>query len=207
MCVGMEPTASIRNEWGIPQLLPISAENIPSQLIPFRQRCQPLDEVNAAVHFFLDDARFECVWNRPNQALKTLSQYDFVLTPDFSLYHNMPLAYQLWNTYRSRWCGAFWQQYGLQVIPTVSWSSAESYAFCFQGLPTRSQVAVSTVGVDLDKPLERYLFIAGFEEMVCKLEPSIVLCYGQLPHECRFSAEIREYPTRWDKIRNLQEAT
>jgi len=201
----METSTTASYNFGIPQLAPISAENLPSQLIPYGQRCQPLDEIDAAIHFFLDDARFECIWNRPKQALKTLSQYDFVLTPDFSLYRNMSLAEQIWNTYRSRWCGAFWQQHGLQVIPTISWSSAESYVFCFQGLPTRSLVAVSTVGVALNKPLERYLFIAGFEEMVRRLEPSIVLCYGRLPNECRKSAEIHEYPTRWDKIRDPQE--
>lgn len=48
-----------------------------------------------AVHFYIDDYKFECIWNRPERYLRRLSQYRFVLTPDFSLYTNMPLAMQI----------------------------------------------------------------------------------------------------------------
>lgn len=201
----MRSQYNVISQLGFPELHSISAENLPSQLIPYRQRCQPNDLIDTAVHFFLDDLRFECIWNRPKQTLQTVAAFPFVLTPDFSLYRNMPLAQQIWNTYRNRWCGAFWQVHGLSVIPTVSWSSAESYPFCFQGLPTRSVVAVSTVGVRLDQPLEQYLFLSGFEEMTRQLEPSVILSYGCLPDTCSYSAEIREYPTRWDTIRDRQE--
>ena len=39
----------------------------------------------AGLHFFLEDYRFEAVWNRPGQALKGLRPYGAILTPDFSL--------------------------------------------------------------------------------------------------------------------------
>ena len=65
-----------------------------------------------AVHFYMDDYKFECVWNQPERYLRKLSQYRFVLTPDFSLYTNMPLAMQIWNVFRGQWCGAFWQANG-----------------------------------------------------------------------------------------------
>ncbi len=37
--------------------------------------------------------------------------------------------------------------HGVTVIPTVSWSTPDSYPFAFAGIATGSVVAVSTVGV------------------------------------------------------------
>ena len=75
------------NDYGIPDLLYTPASHIPAWLVPYRQRIRandPLDD--GAVHFFMDDYRFETVWQRPFKALEALSPYQMVLTPDFSLY-------------------------------------------------------------------------------------------------------------------------
>ena len=87
------------------------------------------------VHFYLDDYQFERVWASPTRYVKLLRQYSCVLSPDFSLYTDMPMAMQIWNTYRSRLLGQYWQDNGINVIPTVSWSDERSYSFCFDGLP------------------------------------------------------------------------
>ncbi|MGQ7329867.1 DUF4417 domain-containing protein, partial [Streptococcus suis] len=76
-----------------------------------------------------------------------LTEFDCVLTPDFSLYQDMPIAMQIWNVYRSRLIGQMMQNYGCTVIPTVSWSRHESFVFCFDGLPRNATLAVSTIGV------------------------------------------------------------
>lgn len=73
------------------------------------------------VHFFIDDVKFEGVWNRPERSAERLRQYKQILSPDFSLYTNMPVAMQLWNTFRRRWMSAYWQAEGLTVIPAVTW--------------------------------------------------------------------------------------
>ncbi len=190
------------NEWGMPLLRHTAAGRVPAWLVPYRQRIranEPLDD--GAVHFFLDDYRFEMVWSRPNKALEALAPYQTLLSPDFSLYRDWPLMLQLWNTYRSRWCGRFWQEQGFTVIPTVSWSTAESYDFCFLGVPRRGIVAVSAVGVNLDAPLEYRLFVDGFMEMVQRLQPQVVLSYGRLPAACHELVEVVTYPTRWTNIR------
>jgi hypothetical protein len=178
---------------------------VPAWLAPYRTRIragEPPDD--GAVHFFLDDYRFETVWSRPRKALEALAPYTTLLSPDFSLYRDWPLMLQMWNVYRNRWCGAFWQSQGFTVIPTVSWSTAESYDFCFLGLSRRSVVALSAVGVRLEDPLERYLFEEGFREMVARLEPAVVLSYGPLPAGCRELVEVVEYPTRWTGIRQAR---
>lgn len=196
-----------QNRWGIPELAHNSLPQLPNCLMPYGQRVRS-DETfdDMAVHFFLDDYRFERVWNRPFKALASLKRYRMVLTPDFSLYHNWPLTLQLWNTYRSRWCGCLWQEQGLVVIPTVSWGTEESYRFCFAGIPRRSVVAVSTVGVNLRRPEIYHLFMSGYQEMVRRLEPAYVLSYGLLPPSCSESVPVRTYPTYWTRVRAMRRA-
>ncbi|MCC6602499.1 MAG: DUF4417 domain-containing protein [Anaerolineae bacterium] len=152
------------------------------------------------------DYRFETVWNRPIKALEALRPYTTLLTPDFSLYRDWPLTLQLWNTYRNRWCGRFWQEQGFSVVPTISWSSPASYDFCFLGVPRRSLVAVATVGVNLQDPLENALFLNGFTEMVRQLTPLLVLSYGHLPPACGELVETKIYSTRWTNIRAARQA-
>jgi len=193
------------NAYGIPDLHHTPVSQIPAWLVPYRQRIRANESLaEGCVHFFLDDYRFETVWNRPFKALEALRHYCTLLTPDFSLYRDWPLLLQLWNTYRNRWCGRFWQAQGYTVIPTISWSTSDSFEFCFLGVPGRSVVAVSAVGVNVDVPLEYQLFVDGFVEMLQRLEPIVVLSYGRLPTVCHELVEVVTYPTRWTNIRSAR---
>lgn len=159
------------NDFGIPnmKLQDFAVEN----LVPYR-----VDHNRDGIaHFFLDDYRFERCWNNPLQQLEHLKQYQGVLTPDFSLYLDYPKALQIWQVYRNRWLGCFWQHEGLQAIPTVGWSDKSSYEFAFLGIQRYCPVAVGTVGILKDKNAVR-LFMQGFEEMIQRLEPSKILIYG-----------------------------
>lgn len=192
------------NKWGIPQLARVKPRTLPDSFVAYgyRARSRKLDGQRAATHFFLDDYRFESVWRHPNKALQAVGKYPFVLTPDFSLYRDWPLAAQLWNVYRNRWCGIRWQRQGLTVIPTVSWSSAESFDFCFLGITKGSVVAVSAVGVDWRRDLlEKTVFVSGFQALVNAIEPAAVVAYGVLPPECADLAATIVYPTRWEQRR------
>lgn len=187
------------NLLGIPSLPHVPLTAVPDWLAPYRTRLytdKPLDD--GACHFFLDDYRFESVWTRPQKALTHLRQYATLLTPDFSLYREWPLTLQQFNVYRNRWCGAFWDDLGFTVIPTVGWSTASSYDFCFLGIPPYSVVAVSAIGIR--QPAARQWFMDGFKEMLTCLKPSCVLAYGRLPTACYELADIRPYPTRWEGL-------
>ena len=186
------------NSWGIPDLPRTTAA--PTRLIAYNDRRkveqpQPGD----AVHFFLDDYRFETVWTQPRRSLSRIMRAGISLTPDFSLWREMPLAMQLWQVYRSRWCGAWMNSNGVDVIPTVSWSTPASYEFCFAGIPTGSVVAVSTVGIRGDEAEKG--FRRGLEEMLFSLLPEVVLVYGRSLGEDKFYTNNRfEYfKTRWDE--------
>jgi hypothetical protein len=195
------------NKYGIPMMRRDIFTSLPKFLVPYRTRVTDEERIeNTAVHFFLDDHRFDSVWNKPEQSLNVIGPYQTVLSPDFSLYPDWPLVMQIWNTYRSRWCGAYWQSNGLSVIPTISWSNRDSYEFCFLGVPNRSCVAVSTVGVNLKNTNEYFLFMAGFKEMIKQINPPTVICYGPAPKACFNLANIEQHLTRWQKIRKDRQA-
>lgn len=140
-------------------------------------KIKPDDDENreSVVHFFLNDYKFEVIWNNPEPRLHTLQQYRAVLSPQFSAYYTMPYSMQLHQIFRSRWCGAYMQSKGLKVIPTIYWGKPQSYWFAFDGIEKKSIVAVSTVGVRREKNF----FLQGYEEMLHRINPTAILCYGR----------------------------
>lgn len=125
----------------------------------------------------MDDYQFERVWTSPQKYLQYLQGYKCVLTPDFSLYMDMPEPMQAWNRYRSQALGHWWQTQGITVVPTLSWAQPSSYQFCFAGIPKHSTVAVSTVGVK-DSKEALAIWCDGMRMAMKRLEPLLVLLYG-----------------------------
>ena len=134
--------------------------------------------------FFLDDYRFERIWRLPWRYIPHLRNFDVVLSPDFSLYTDMPQAMKIWNVYRSRLLGQMMQRAGCRVIPTVSWAYVDSFDYCFEGIIHGSVVAVSTVGTMYSKEC-RKIFLRGFEAMIEKLNPDKIILYGKVPDELK----------------------
>lgn len=185
------------NDWGIPDLPAATWE--PARLVAYNDRHGTRTVgPGSAVHFFLDDYRFETVWTKPERGLSRCRTVGAALTPDFSLWRDMPLAMQLWQVYRSRWCGAWLLHHGVRIIPTISWSTPDSYTFAFAGVTPGSVVAVSTVGT-LRDPDARGLFDAGYAEMLERLTPATVLVYGKAPGRTG-GTPVRTYPGRWDDL-------
>lgn len=53
------------------------------------------------VHFFIYDYNFENVWKDTEKYVELLSKYKGVLTPDFSMYTEMPYAVQIYKNLSS----------------------------------------------------------------------------------------------------------
>lgn len=134
-----------------------------------------------AVHFFVDDIRFRDIYEHPARTLEKFKQYAFVLTPDFSLYADMPIWLQINNVGKNRYVGAYWQKNGLVVVPTVSWGLKQSYDFCFEGVERGSVVAVGMIGCKH----ARKAFLNGYDYMLEKINPEAVLCFGNPFKEMR----------------------
>ena len=87
----------------------------------------------------------------------------------------MPKALQIYNVFRNRWVGAFWQSKGLVVIPCISWSDSSSYDFCFDGIQSGSIVAIGMIGC---KESNRIPFLRGYNEMFRRIKPEAVIVFG-----------------------------
>lgn len=186
--------------YGIPML---KRENFkPEDLVPYHMTLRPkAKDWDNTIHFFLDDYKFESVWNSPNKCLSRIQKIGRALTPDFSLYLDYPVALQIYNVYRNRWLGRYWQENGIAVIPTVSWGDESTYDFCFRGIPKNNAVAISTVGTRNADVKE--LFIKGFMEMLKQLKPKTLIVYGEhMPLEFdNFVDNVYYYDTHWGKKR------
>lgn len=169
---------SVSGKFEIPTIAPVT------ELKPLEWRCfgeyRTLSiNPNTGIHFFTDDYRFTSCWRQPLKYADMFAKSGAVMSPDFSMYRDMPLALQLYSHYRKHWLGQFWQTRGAVVIPTISWSDSASWDFCFDGEPRGGIVAVSTVGVKRDK--EAFgLFSAGWSEMLDRLAPKRVIVCGEV---------------------------
>ena len=103
-----------------------------------------------------------------------------IISPDFSLYRNMPLVMQKWNTYRSRALAYWLQENGIEVIPNVRFNDERTYEFCFDGIEKNKTVAVGTHGC-IKRTEDKELFKYGLEEMVKRLSPKTIIVYGATP--------------------------
>lgn len=149
---------------------------IPENLIGFNY-AKSSKEKGTGIHFFIDDYQFERVWNDPDKYIDILAEYECILSPDFSLYMDMPMPMKIWNIYRSRFIGAFYQAHGIKVIPTISWAEKETFDFCFAGIPEGSIVAVSTIGVkEQDDAFQ--VWKDGMQAMIEAIKPETILVYG-----------------------------
>lgn len=164
--------------YDIPMMLPVHIDNLAD--IPVQGFSYAMSDKNRAqkgCHFFQHDYQFERVWTHPQRYMQVLREFAFVLSPDFSPYSDMPKATKIFNVYRNRWCGRYWQENGIKVIPTVTWSDEESLEYALDGIPKHSTVAISTVGEGRWSNWK--MLYDTWDLMLEKLEPDTILLYGK----------------------------
>ncbi len=162
-----------------PLLEPVQCK--PDRAIPF-EKAYTATARSKWVHFYTHDRHFERVWNTPKRYLPMFQRFADVITPDFSLYREMPLAMQIWNTYRNRAISFWLQREGIPIVPNVRWGDERTYDFAFEGLPHGGTVAISTNG-SLRKIFDREYFKRGLAKMVEVLQPQTIVNYSQAPDD------------------------
>ena len=168
-------------KYDIPRILPMEVEQ-PVEMIGFNFATKYKHPERVGIHFFLKDYQFSRLWTSPDMYTGMLRRFRFVCTPDFSMYTDFPLALQINSHYRKHWLGAYWQSKGITVIPTICWSDERSFEWCFDGEPEKSTVVVSSVGTQLNERSKR-LFLLGYQQMMSRLQPQMVLFHGRIPAE------------------------
>ena len=162
------------------------------------------------VHFFLPDYRFQQVWNNPQRYIDCFRQYKGITSPDFSCYIGMPKAMQIFNVYRMAFLSAYYERYGIKVLPSVTWGEPDTYDWCFDWVPKRSAI------------VSQSKFLHGFERMLDIVKPYQVIIYGLTCREIEemcpdfvrhnsFSQDRKEtalwqQPKNWGKILQAEQA-
>ena len=114
------------------------------------------------------------------QYLPKLKKFKGIISPDFSLYRNMPLVMQMWNTYRGRSIAVWLQNNGVEVIPNVRFGDERTFSFCFDGVEENKTVAVGTHGC-IKRKEDKIFFKVGLAHLVHQLSPKIIIVYGSAP--------------------------
>ena len=138
-----------------------------------------LDLTRTVIGFYTEDDRFESAWEEPDIFTgKLLNRKPLaVLSPNFSLWVGSPSAVQIWNTYRSRWVGRYFQEAGLKIIPDVNWSDEASFKFCFAGIPVGAPCLAMQLQTVKSKGDELQRARRGIQVAIERLKPESLLLY------------------------------
>ena len=102
---------------------------IPKTMVPFSCRSRS-NTKESFVAFYEHDIRFADVLTSTDEYLDDLKHFAGVVSPDCSLYRDMPLCLQIANTYMNRSVGHYLQTQGLYVVPNIRWSDERTYTTC-----------------------------------------------------------------------------
>lgn len=162
----------------LPVIKPINQK--PNRLITFSKALKT-DDYDQWICFYEDDFAFERIWRNPKKYLPILRRFKGVISPDFSLYRDMPLVMQEWNIYRNR-AIAFWlQQNEILMIPNIRWGDNRTYKASCIGYENFDIIAVGSIGCV--KLLEdRKYFIEGLDYIVNRIKPKTIVVYGSTPY-------------------------
>lgn len=160
-----------------------TSDKIPNRVITFSKAMEKgTIDFNQWVMFYEHDVKFERLWHNPKKYLQKLKKFNGIISPDFSLYRNMPLVMQMWNTYRGRALSVWFQLNGIEVIPNIRFNDERTYEFCFNAVEKNKTVAVGTHGC-IKRIEDKEYFIKGLEELVKQLSPKTIIVYGAAPDE------------------------
>lgn len=177
---------------------------VPGRLVPFTKRCvtSMSDEF---VCFYVHDFRFADVLRNARAYLECFRKFSGLVSPDCSLYRDMPLVLQIVNTYFNRALGHYFQANGLRVVANVRWGDERSYTkllfpepFAFAGVEKNAVVSVGTYGCSTGSE-NAYHRKRGLAAMFEELSPRQVWVYGAYA-----ASEFADYE-RYSDIRHFQD--
>jgi hypothetical protein len=202
-------------EWQIPMLLPellCTPDMVPDRVFDrtpesatetawyciSSQRWAEREEqgvVGGILGNFCEDYHFAGFYDNPSLYIEQLKDWDFsaLALPDFSTFADWPFPRRLWQLYKSRWVGRYWQGHGLRVLPIL-----QSIKLHLNDAERDYDIALETL-IDLCPPVVacqcRTIKHQGgsFEEFgywlsnqVNHIKPEIVIVYGGNEHFAKF---------------------
>lgn len=170
----------------IPKIDPCT--QVPDSLISFSEaNALRKPDPQTWVHFYEDDYKFIRLWNDPERHFRRLAQFAGVVSPDFSIYRNMPAAQKIAQTYRNQLLGARMQADGINVIANIRLSGRESIPYALAGAPRHSTVALGLNGCVQDRANRRH--VVEEVRIICdELAPAHLVVYGSAAYR------VLDYP-------------
>lgn len=98
------------------------------------------------VDMFNDDVVIERFWNNPEKYLPLLKNAIGVIASDYSVMKGLLLTDNINNVQRNRITAFLLERENITTIPVASWYDKDSFEWCFDGLPHKSIIAVSSNG-------------------------------------------------------------
>lgn len=171
----------------IPLIKKLDEFIIPKSMIPFSERNKSKN-FEEFVCFYEHDIRFRDILTATKEQIASLKKFKGVISPDCSLYYDMPLVLQMTNTYLNRQIGHYLQTQGIYVIPNVRWGDERIYTriipdelpFAFLGLEKHGIYSIGTYGCCKTSEYKHHLK-EGLRSFIKEIEPEIILVYGAMP--------------------------
>lgn len=145
-----------------------------------------MDTTRATVAFYVDDKRFERVWDGIQKYTSKFlnANVQALVMPDYSINWDEPAARHIFNTYRSFWIARYWQDAGIPVIPSINFTDdPESLDYMISGIPEEApliSIQIQTMRQKLDSDYaDTTRTMLGLA--LDRLKPQNLLVYGGEP--------------------------
>lgn len=131
-----------------------------------------------------------------NKYIEKLRHFEAVCSPDHSVYADFCNPNNLLSVWKNRIIGYIWQNEGLTVIPTVTWSDERTYEYAFCGLEKNGTYAISANGCFSQnqniREISLGIYKKGLVYMLRELDPCRIIVHGskELPEADYGDAEV-----------------
>ena len=158
-----------------------TSEHLPEKVVTFSKAMSAsFNDFECWVVFYEHDRAFARLWNNPRKYLNKLKKFKGIISPDFSVYWNMPLVMQMWNVFRGRALAVWMQNNGIEIIPNVRFGDERTFSFCFDGIEKGKTVAIGTHGC-IKRKSDKAVFEKGIDCLIKTLTPHSLIIYGAAP--------------------------
>jgi ParB-like chromosome segregation protein Spo0J len=134
------------------------------------------------VTFYASDERFEhAIWDKAVDFLDKMAiiKPGALVMPDFSTWTDEPTAFNIWNTFRARWCARYWQEAGHKIIPNVNLCDEASWEWIFLGYPKEVPCAMFQCRQGYnDNEKSKQTLIRGLHEWCKRVTTRKMFLYG-----------------------------
>jgi len=129
--------------------------------------------------FYTYDDKFEVVWSESKRICEKIlnDRWECVISPNWSMFADDPLALQIWSIFKSRYISRYFQEAGIKIIPDINFSTENSFEFCFDGLPDYIPVcSYQSQNLIIKKDFENALNGLNYFEKKFKFD--VIIIYG-----------------------------